>query len=175
MKKILLTAVMLPLMMAAAFAQSANSAATQAVNLNMSDAIELTILSGANPQMNFVTVNDYANGVVSAEQQLQVRSNKKFNVRVKAKTSRFSFAGAGKDPKMPLSVLRLKVYNNNTGGIITSGYQNFSTLSTGSKSMINNATPGGSNTFSVQYRATPGFTYPAGTYAMEIIYTATQA
>lgn len=175
MKKILLTAVMLPLMMAAAFAQSANSAATQAVKLNMSDAIELTILTGANPQMNFVTVNDYANGVVSAEQQLQVRSNKKFNVRVKAKASRFSFAGAGKDPKMPLSVLRLKVYNNNTGGVITSGYQNFSTLSTGSKSMINNATPGGSNTFSVQYRATPGFTYPAGTYAMEIIYTATQA
>lgn len=175
MKKILLTAVMLPVMMVAAFAQSANSAATQAVKLDMSNAIELTILTGANPQMNFVTVNDYANGIVSAEQQLQVRSNKKFNVRVKARTSRFSFAGTGADPKMPLSVLRLKVYNNNTGGVITSGYQNFSTLSTGSKSMINNATPGGSNTFSVQYRATPGFTYPAGTYAMEIIYTATQA
>lgn len=175
MKKILLTAVMLPLMMAAAFAQSANSAATQAVKLNMSDAIELTILTGANPQMNFVTVNDYANGIVSAEQQLQVRSNKKFNVRVKAQTSRFSFAGVGADPKMPLSVLRLKVYNNNTGGVITSGHSNFTSLSTNGKPMINNATPGGSNTFSVQYKATPGFTYPAGTYAMEIIYTATQA
>lgn len=175
MKKIVLTAVMLPLMMAAAFAQSANSAATQAVKLNMSDAIELTILTGANPQMSFVTVNDYANGIVSAEQQLQVRSNKKFNVRVKAQTSRFSFAGAGADPKMPLSVLRLKVYNNNTGGVITSGHSNFTSLSTNGKPMINNATPGGSNTFSVQYKATPGFTYPAGTYAMEIIYTATQA
>ena len=141
----------------------------------MSNAIELTILTGANPQMNFVTVNDYANGIVSAEQQLQVRSNKKFNVRVKARTSRFSFAGTGADPKMPLSVLRLKVYNNNTGGVITSGHSNFTSLSTNGKPMISNATPGGSNTFSVQYRATPGFTYPAGTYAMEIIYTATQA
>lgn len=174
MKKILLTIALLPVF-AGAFAQSANSAATQAVKLNMSDAIELTILTGANPQMSFTTVNDYANGVISAEQQLQVRSNKKFNVRVKARASRFSFAGTGADPKMPLSVLRLKVLNNNTGGTISSGHSNFTTLSTSSKNMINNATPGGNNTFSVQYRATPGFTYPAGTYTMEIIYTATQA
>lgn len=175
MKKIFLTIVALIAVLAGAYAQGTNTAATQTVKLSMNDAIELTILSGANPQMNFVTVNDYANGIVSAEQQVQVRSNKKFNVRVKARAARFSFAGTGSDPKMPLSVLRLKVLNNNTGGTVTSGYANFNSLSTSSKNMINNATAGGNNTFSVQYRATPGFTYPAGSYTMEIVYTATQA
>lgn len=174
MKKLLLTIALLPVF-AGAFAQSAGSTATQTVQLAMNNAIELTILTSGNPQMNFGTVNDYANGVISAEQQLQVRSNKKFNVRVKARASRFSFAGTGADPKMPLTVLRLKVLNNNTGGTISSGHSSFTTLSTSGKSMISNATPGGSNTFSVQYRATPGFTYPAGTYTMEVIYTATQA
>jgi len=174
MKKIFLTLLLLP-MLTSVFAQSANSAATQTVQLAMNNAIELTILTGANPQMSFATVNDYANGVISAEQQLRVRSNKKFNVRVKARASRFSFAGTGADPKMPLTVLRLKVNTNNTGGSISSGHTNFTSLSTSGKSMISNATPGGSNTFSVQYNATPGFTYPAGTYTMEVIYTATQA
>lgn len=174
MKKIFLTLLMLPLL-TSVFAQSANSAATQTVQLAMNNAIELTILTGANPQMSFTTVNDYANGVISAEQQLRVRSNKKFNVRVKARASRFSFAGTGTDPKMPLTVLRLKVLNNNTGGTISSGHSSFTTLSTSSKNMISNATPGGNNTFSVQYNAVPGFTYPAGTYTMEVIYTATQA
>jgi hypothetical protein len=41
--------------------------------------------------------------------------------------------------------------------------------------VITNAAAGENKNFSVEYQAKPGFTYPAGTYSVDIIYTATQA
>jgi hypothetical protein len=40
--------------------------------------------------------------------------------------------------------------------------------------MINNGLAGGSRTFNVNYRAIPGFEYPAGAYTMDVVFTATQ-
>lgn len=174
MKKILLTIALIPAF-AGVYAQSTNSGATQAVNLAMNDVIEIAIVSGNTLNMGFSSVNDYANGVVSAEQELVVKSNKNFNVRVKAQTSRFSYSGASSDPKMPASKLSVKVTANNTGGVISSGHTTYKSLSTGGRSMISNATAGGNNNFKVQYKATPGYTYPAGVYTVDVVYTATQS
>ncbi len=67
----------------AGFASKAQvaSTATQTVNLNLSNAIELTFTgsktgTGAAVNLAFNTVNDYANGVQSSAQELKVRSNK---------------------------------------------------------------------------------------------------
>ncbi|MGN6476389.1 MAG: hypothetical protein ACTHKV_04125, partial [Flavipsychrobacter sp.] len=62
-----------------------SSTATQTVNLNLSNAIEITFTgsssaTGAAVNLAFNTVNDYANGVTSAAQELKVRSNKNFSV-----------------------------------------------------------------------------------------------
>ena len=182
MKKIVLFAAILSCITVAVKAQVA-STATQTVNLNLSNAIELTFTgsttaTGAAVNLAFNTVNDYANGVISGAQELKVRSNKKFGVTVKTNNANFSYTGSTTPaPVMPVSgVLALKVSANATGGAIASPFSAsaYSTLSATAANLITNANNGGNQTFSVMYEATPGFTYPAGTYTVDVVYTATQ-
>lgn len=159
------------------FAQQTSSAASQSAILTMTDAIDISFVSASTVNLQFTTVNDFANGVESGDKTILVRSNQKFNVRVKTQSSRFSYAGlTSPTPSMPVNpVLKLKVTANNTGGSVSSGFTNYKSPSTSGSKIINNATAGGNNTFSVKYFANPGFSYPAGTYSVDIIYTATKA
>ncbi len=169
----------------AGFASKAQvaSTATQTVNLNLSNAIELTFTgsttaTGAAVNLAFNTVNDYANGVSSSNQGLKVRSNKKFGVTVKTNNANFSYTGTTTPaPVMPVNgVLALKVSANGTGGTIASPFSAtaYRTLSSTAANLISNGNNGGNQTFSVIYNATPGFAYPAGTYTVDVVYTATQ-
>ena len=159
------------------------STATQTVNLNLSNAIELTFTgsttaTGAAVNLAFNTVNDYANGVASSAQELKVRSNKKFGVTVKTNNTNFTYTGTTTPaPVMPVSgVLDLRVPANATGGTIASPFSAtaYSTLTNTAANLISNGNNGGNQTFSVMYNATPGFAYPAGTYTVDVVYTATQ-
>ena len=157
------------------------STATQTVNLNLSNAIELTFTgsgtaTGAAVNLAFNTVNDYANGVQSSAQELKVRSNKKFDVTVKTNNASFSYTGSTTPaPVMPVSgVLGLKVSANGTGGTIAGSFAGYTSLSSTAANLIANGLNGGNQTFSVMYNATPGVTYPAGTYTVDVVYTATQ-
>ncbi len=167
----------------AAKAQNASSTATQTVNLNLSNAIELTFTgsgtaTGAAVNLAFTTVNDYANGVESAAQELKVRSNKNFGVTVKTNNANFTYAGSTTPaPVMPIAgVLALKVSANGTGGTVASPFSTsvYNGLSSTAANLISNGSKGGNQTFSVKYEATPGFAYPAGTYTTDVVYTATQ-
>ncbi len=181
MKKIALFAAALVSFGFAANAQ-VNSSAQQQVNLSLADAIEITFTgsgtaTGDPVTMTFSTVNDYANGVESAAQQLQVRSNKDFKVQVKANAANFSYTGsASPAPSMPVSgILKLMVPSNNTGGTIASTFGTaYTSLTSNNADLITSATKGGNKTFEVQYKAEPGFNYPAGTYTVDVVYTATQ-
>ncbi len=159
------------------------STATQTVNLNLSNAIELTFTgnntaTGAAVNLAFNTVNDYANGVSSANQELKVRSNKKFGVTVKSNAANFTYTGTTSPaPVMPVTgVLDLRVPVNGTGGTIASPFSatTYSDLTATAQSLLTNCNNGGNQTFSIQYNPTPGFAYPAGTYTVDIVYTATQ-
>ena len=159
------------------------STATQTVNLNLSNAIELTFTgsttaTGAAVNLAFNTVNDYANGVSSANQELKVRSNKKFGVTVKSNNANFTYTGSTTPaPVMPVaSVLDLRVPANATGGTIASPFSatTYADITATAQSLLTNCNNGGNQTFSIQYNATPGFAYPAGTYTVDIVYTATQ-
>ncbi|MFN4247617.1 MAG: hypothetical protein ACK4EY_07825 [Flavipsychrobacter sp.] len=159
------------------------STATQTVNLNLSNAIELTFTgnnsaTGAAVNLAFNTVNDYANGVSSANQELRVRSNKKFGVTVKTNNANFSYTGTTTPaPVMPVAgVLDLRVPANATGGTIASPFSAtaYADLGATAQNLLTNCNNGGNQTFSIQYNATPGFAYPAGTYTVDVVYTATQ-
>ncbi|MCB0695719.1 MAG: hypothetical protein KDC07_00060 [Chitinophagaceae bacterium] len=167
----------------AANAQNASSTASQTVKLNLSNAIELTFTgtgdkTGADVNIPFNSVNDYANGVESASQELKVRSNKDFAVTVKANASGFTYTGSTTPaPAMPVKdVLGILVNANGTGGTIASPFSNstYATLTDKDQDLIDNGKRGGNQTFAVKYKATPGFAYPAGTYAVDVVYTATQ-
>ena len=77
---------------------------------------------------------------------------------------------------MPVSgVLAAQVTANATGGTIASAFNSaYGGLTASAQSLISSCTNGGNQTFSVQYQATPGFAYPAGTYTTNVVYTATQ-
>ena len=169
------------------FASAANAQvtanATQQVNLSLTNAIAITFTgsgttTGAAVSMPFTTVSDYTTGVTSSAQQLKVQSNKNFTVTVNANAANFTYTGSTTPaPSMPVSgVLGVEVTANGTGGTIATPFSSsaYSTLTNTAQNLISNATYGGNQTFSVQYQATPGFAYPAGTYTTSVVYTATQ-
>lgn len=161
-------------------AQTASTTASQQVNLNLTDAIAISFVSsgsttGSTINLNFSNVKNYANGVASAAQQLKVQSNKNFTVSVQTNSANFSYTGSTSPaPVMPVSALNLEVTANATGGTIASVFRRFGHLSSSSQNLITNCTYGGNKTFSVKYKATPGYSYPAGTYTTTVVYTATQ-
>ncbi|MBL7717668.1 MAG: hypothetical protein JNL72_02430 [Flavipsychrobacter sp.] len=183
MKKLLLSALAVIGMATATYAQNASATATQSVSLTLSNAIAITFTgSGTNTggavTLPFSTVSDYANGVTSTAQQLKVQSNLAFDVTVKSNASNFTYTGTyTTGTTMPVSgVLKLMVTANSTGGSIVTPFSStaYSTLTSTDQNLIANGTYGSNQLFSVQYQATPGFTYPAGTYTTSVVYTATQ-
>jgi len=185
MKKLIATAAIVTMGLSANAQNQANqnSSASQTVQLSLSNAIEITFTgnssaTGADVTLPFTTVNNYANGVESDAQELSVRSNKNFSVAVKASNTNFSYTGSTTPaPTMPVSgVLAVKVTANNTGGAIATPFSaaGYATLTASNQNLINEASRGGDQKFSVKYKATPGFAYPAGTYSVNVVYTATQ-
>lgn len=156
--------------------------ASQNTALLMSNAIEITFAAtdntvGGTVSLAFNNVNDYANGVESDAYQIRVRSNKKFRVQARTGSSRFSYSGnTTPAPLMNVSnILFLKVSDNATGGTVGSSFNNkYRSMSTSSQTLISNGTTGGNKTFNVKYKATPGYNFPAGTYSVNVVYTATQ-
>ncbi len=157
--------------------------ASQSTHLALSNAIEITFTgtggaTGTDVTIPFSTVNDYANGVETATQELKIRSNKNFTVEVKTNSANFSYTGStSPSPTMPVNgVLGIMVSANSTGGSIGSNFSSsaYNTLKNSDQDLITSATRGGNQKFSVKYKATPGFAYPAGTYTVDVVYTATQ-
>jgi hypothetical protein len=183
MKKIVIIAAALIGFSSAAQAQNATANASQQVNLTLANAIDITFTgsgtnTGAAVTLPFSTVSDYANGVTSTAQQLKVRSNQAFDVTVKSNAANFTYTGpATTGNTMPISgVLKLMVSANSTGGAIATPFSAtaYSTLTSTAQNLITGGSNGNNQLFSVQYQATPGFTYPGGTYTTTVVYTATQ-
>lgn len=182
MKKVILILLLTGATALAAVAQNvSNSTATQSAKLVMSNAIEISFNSngsneGSTVDLQFQTVNDFANGVESSPIELKVKSNKKFHVWAKASSNRFTYSGnTTPAPRMNVNKLKIKVVSNNTGGTVPNAVNNkYKNMRKGNRKLINNGTPGGDNTFAVQYKADPGYEFPAGTYTVDVIYTATQ-
>jgi hypothetical protein len=154
---------------------------TQTVNLTLTDVVEIVFtgtgtISGATVTLPFINLNDYANGVESAAQELRVRSNKNFTVTAKANASSFTYSGTTSPaPSMPISgTLLLMVSSNGTGGSIAGSFSGYSSLTNANQNIITNGLRGSNQVFSIKYKGTPGFSYPAGDYAVNVIYTATQ-
>ncbi len=183
MKKLLLSALAIAGIATASKAQLASATATQSASLVLSNAIAITFTGsgtdvGGAVTLPFSTVSDYANGVTSTAQQLMVQSNLPFGVTVKSNAANFTYTGTyTTGTTMPVSgVLKLMVTANTTGGTVATPFStsSFATLTAADQNLISNGTYGSNQLFSVQYQATPGFTYPAGTYTTNVIYTATQ-
>jgi len=181
MKKVILILTILLANAMYSFAQNnASETATQTVQLQMSNALEITFTSnntniGDLVSIPFTTVNDYANGVESGTQEIKVRSNKNFNVNVKSSNEKFyvsTGSGSSLSSYKVEDILTLKVISNQTSG--NNQYSSFKKVKADNQTLLSNCSRGGNQTFTLKYKADPGFDLPAGTYSTTVVYTATQ-
>lgn len=158
---------------------ASNASASQTIQLVLTDQIEIGFVNtGSSVDIPFSTVGEFADGVESGDQQIRVRSNRKFEVKMQANADYFSYSGSSAaTPSMKVKdVLSLMVSANGTGGQVNNGFTQYQNINGITNSQILNGCNNGSDqTFSVRYRANPGFQYPAGNYTISMVYTATQS
>lgn len=157
--------------------------AYQSIELSLSNVLEISFSGnnntvGPNVSLAFNNINDYVNGIESNEQELKIRSNKKFKVDVKSDAPNFTYSGpVAPAPVMAVeNVLGLKIITNNTGGSYDGVFNtsNFQSIRDNNQLLLNNCNPGSDKRFSVKYYANPGLEYPGGNYTINVVYTATQ-
>lgn len=163
MKKIILS-----LLTIAAFtysqAQTTTASAAQTVTLNLQNQIDIAVVPGSatGTSFTFAATSDYASGLTNSNaSSFQVRSNKAWAVSVASAAASFNGPTGN---TMPSTALGVKL----NGGSASS----FTQLGTTAQAFTSGAR--GTNTFSVDYNANPGFAYDAGTYTLSVVYTATQ-
>ena len=164
MKKLVLSVLALGLAVVS-FAQTngGNRSANQTATVNMNEVMDLTMTSnGLN--FTFNNTSDYDNGIVQTEATtFSVKSNKLWQVKAKSSTANF----AGGDGTMPASILSFGKHN-------VSGPTTYTALSN-SDNLLTIGNRGASavtgNTFTVDYKANPGYEYAPATYTVDVVYT----
>lgn len=145
------------------------SQAQHTVTLNLQNVADIRFNSSITQTTSF-TFDDgdkYDDGIEkTGAAGLQVRSNKNWAVSVKSDAANFSFANIGEntdeDPNMPASVL----------GVRKSGASSYSALSATAATLATGTKGGyGANEVGIDYKVTPGYTYPGGTYTLGVTYT----
>jgi hypothetical protein len=180
MKKTALLSLLITLLSVAAKAQHIVGA-SEMVSVTLSNVIEISFTNsnssfGELISMIFSDPNDYINGIESKQQDLRVRTNKAFNVNIKSKTNSFVYTGDEVPaPQVPVEqTLSIALINNNTGGNAPKGQGTYFGLSTESQNLITGGGTGNNQNYAVKYKAKPNNTIPEGTYAVDLIYTASQ-
>ncbi len=155
--------------------------ASEMISVSLSNVIEISFTNTNNNfgelvSMIFTDPNDYLNGIESKPQELRVRTNKAFNVNIQSKTNEFIYTGKELPaPQVPVNqTLSVALINNNTGGNAPKGTSNYFGITTESQNLITGGGVGNNQNYAVKYKAKPTNTIPEGTYAVDLIYTASQ-
>lgn len=170
----------------AAHAQNASSSAVQQIRCQLNDVVGVGMAGGNNGggngsggssvEMPLNGTTAMGSGIESPEFKVNLFSNANFDVSVQASSNAFTYTGAATSgTNMPVKdVLSVIITDNNTGGDVTNGYNNYQSVNgTTGKRVIGNGQIGTSS-FGFKYKANPGFNYPAGTYTTDILYTITK-
>ena len=181
MKKLTLIGIAI-LAFANAEAQTQSANTNQNLSFTTGDNISITFVStgtntGSVVTLPFSTVADFANGIESTDQQLEVSSNLGFYVDVKANAANFTYTGSSTtNNTMPVNTLGLMVTANNTGGSIQAPFSSaaYASITSADQTFLSGCSVGTNQAFAIKYKATPGFSYAGGTYTVNVIYTATQ-
>lgn len=125
-------------------------------------------LTGGSVIPSFQSLDDFANGVtVDDYLSVAVKSNVSWTVSVMAQNAHFSPMTQNGSTDMPASVLSIRSNNYSSYTALSTNAQ---TLKTGNKGSSNN--PG--NSFDIDIRYNPGFSYKGGIYTLGLVYTLSQ-
>ncbi|HRO43831.1 MAG TPA: hypothetical protein PL009_13425 [Flavipsychrobacter sp.] len=175
--KTILLGVLLIIIAVSVRAQNSSATASQAIQLILHPTIDIkfTNATAGTIDMVFNSADNYSQGVLSGMQELEVRSNKNFKISVKTDAPTFAYSGEQNAATMPVSnTLFMAVTNNQTGGTLGGGFNNYTSLSANNQDLILNGTYGQEKKLVLAYKAKPEIGFPAGTYSVGVIYTATQ-
>ena len=141
-----------------------NTVKTQTVTLSINNILELDFDNTTqNLGFTFVTAADFEDGKTNLSAAgLKVRSNKAWNVSVKANTANFVTSGTG-DLNVAASTLSVRKNGSTTAIPLSTSDQ---TLTSGGKGGF------GLNTFQIDYIAKPGYISPA-VYTLGVTFTVT--
>jgi len=133
--------------------------------MDISSIVNLTVSTPGT--ITFSTTSDYLNGITSLNYtSLAVKSNILWLVEVQANAANFTAMGGGASSSMPCTVLSYRV----------NGTSAFTTMSTGAQTLQlgdqGDASSSG-NTFGLDLKFNPGFSYPGGQYSISLLYTIT--
>lgn len=147
---------------------NAQNSQTQTVTLNLTNKIDITFVSGDGGSVfEFDATSKFEKGLVNiSAAELNVKSNRPWKVQVAALEDYFSFnggSGTNQNNKMPASKLGVKLSTSSS----------FISLSSTAKDLTSSNVRG-SNNFTIDYEANPGFEFDAGQYQLDVVYTATQ-
>jgi len=137
----------------------------QQATIKLNEVMDLSMTSVTPLYFEFNSAADYENGIqLNGATQFQVKSNRLWKVNFKATSSHFS----GGDGSMVSEVLSLK----KSGGTFQSlkSTDSVDPLATGNRGSSSVA----GNTFSVDYKANPGYLYDISNYSIDIVYTLSQ-
>lgn len=133
---------------------------TQSVSVVINNVFDMSLSSTATRSFSFDNLADYDNGIeVLNANTLNYKTNKAWKVSVKALSANFS-GGTGQTT-MPSDVIKVRK-NGSASYVAVSGTDQ--DLTTGAR---------GNSNFNIDYKATPGYGYEAGTYSVTLQYTIT--
>ena len=159
MKKIILTILLLSSAAVIANAQTVGTTSvSQPVSVVIKNVFDMSLSSTSTRSFSFDALTNYDNGIeVLNANTINYKTNKAWKVSVKALTSDFT----GGTTAMPANVIKVRK-NGDAGYLAVSSTDQ--DVATGAR---------GASNFNIDYKATPGYSYEAGTYAITLQYTIT--
>lgn len=135
------------------------------VPITIPTVLDLQIISGANPVVDFNVTSKLDNGIeLLGATMITYRSNKAWFATIKAGSTNFS-GGVGGTP-MPASVIKYRINGSGSAYTPLSSVDQALLASTASKYQR------GTGTGSIDFDIDPGYNYPpAQNYSLQIIYT----
>lgn len=160
MKKLLFAALLVSVSFFANAQNVGTATATQPISIVIKNVFDMNLSTTTTRSFSFDALTDYDNGIEALNANtINYKTNKAWKVSVKALSDNFS-GGAGTTP-MPSSVIGVRKNGSPAYIAVSNADQD---LTTGAR---------GASSFNIDYKATPGYSYEAGTYAVTLQYTIT--
>lgn len=155
--------------------------ATQTAKLVINDAIDIRFVSnsttGNDIPFTFSTIQNFIDGVVSNEEpELLIRSNKDFNISIRTKSATFNGPSG---TSLNADILKVMTVKQPLGSSVATPFSsaNYSPLSYTAQTIFQGCTKGwtaSDQNCKLRFKAEPATQIPAGSYSIDVEYTATQ-
>jgi hypothetical protein len=160
---------------------SSQAPASQTARIVINDAIDIRFINnsttGSDIPFTFSTIQNFIDGVVSTEEpELLIRSNKDFNISIRTKSATFN---GPTGTSLSADKLKVMAVKQPLGSSVATPFStaSYSPLSYTPQTIFQGCTKGwtaADQNCKLRFKAEPATQIPAGSYSIDVEYTATQ-